>query len=251
MNSILAKVTGSSIQEDDVVPVPAGGLTRRNYRDRAMRDRVKRQGDKEGDMQESDLRRVLGEAERNIIPDNAEEIDDGSQSVLPKSMKPIKDVVQEPSYPYTEKEKLLTPYAALTAPDATPDALKPIPPSKVPGNTMQTFTSAELEKSNVEEPEETIPPSAEEFEGPGVDKATRAMDVLLGRDRGARPAKTRAEAEQAAAITTEAAAYNALKIDPPGMAETLAATLTPGIPMPEPKQADGKPIYEAFRRFNG
>lgn len=242
MNPLLAKITGR-IQEDDVVPVPAGAVTRRTYRDRLTQQRQLRRGPE--DEKDADaLRRVVGEAQEGIIPDNAEELDDVGISTLPKTLKPIKDVVQEPTYPTADREKLMTPYSALTAPDATPDALTPIDPSKVPGTTAQTFTAAELEKAE-EKPEE------EEVEGPGVDKATRTMDLLLGRSRAAKPAADRAEAEKMGAITTEAAARAALKIDPPGMAETIGAAMVPGMPMPPPTTGDAKVICEAFRRFMG
>jgi len=248
MNPLLAKVTGR-IQEDDVVPVPGGAMPRRFYRDRAMRDRAERQTEESED---SDLRRVLGEAEQGVIPDNAEELDDTGTSVLPKRLRAIKDVVQEPSYPHTDKEKLLTPYAALTAPDATPDALSPIDPSKVPGKSTQSFTSAELDKPPVED-EAAIPPAvaAEEVESPGVDKATRTMDVLLGRTRAPKAAASRPQAEQASAITSESAAYAALGIQSPAAAEALGAAMVPGTPMPAHKDGDSKVICETFRRFMG
>ncbi len=242
MNSLLVKVTGR-IQEDDVVPVPAGAITRRTHRDRMIQQRQER---RHGDEDSTALQRVVGEAKEGIIPDNAEEINDMGLSVLPKTMKPIKDVVQEPSHPSGDREKLMTPYAALTAPDATPGAMTPLDPSKVPGSTTQSFTAAELEKTK---PEQEVRP--EEIEGPGVDKATRAMDVLLGRTRAGKPASDRAEAERAGAITSEAAAYAALRIVPPGMAETVGAAMAPGILMPEPTAGDGKRICEAFRHFMG
>jgi hypothetical protein len=246
MNPLLAKVTGT-IQEDDVVPVPGGAMPRRFYRDRAQRDRVERQTEESED---SDLRRVLGEAETGVIPDNAEELDDTGSSVLPKRLRAIKDVVQEPSYPHTDKEKLLTPYAALTAPDATPDALAPIDPSRVPGKSTQSFTAAELDKPAAEA-EEAIPATAEEVESPGVDKATRTMDVLLGRTRAPKAAASRAQAEQASTITSESAAYAALGIQSPAAAEAIGAAMVPGTPMPSHKDGDSKVICETFRRFMG
>jgi len=241
MNSLLAKVTGK-IQEDDVVPVPGGAVTRRTYRDRMVQQRQARRGENEeyGDA----VQRVVGEGKEGIIPNDAEEITDMGISVLPKTTNPIKDVVQEPSYPSAEREKLMTPYAALTAPDATPGAMTPIDASKIPGSTAQKFTAAELEKAA---PEQEVAP--EEIEGPGVDKATRAMDVLLGRTRAGKPATDRADAERAGAITSEAAAYAALRVDPPGMAETVGAAMVPGTPMPEPTVGDGKVICEAFRKY--
>jgi hypothetical protein len=249
MNPLLAKVTGRALQESDVVPVPGGALTRRHYRDRAQRDRSQRENDEGA----SDMRRVVGESENTgVIPDSAEQIDDVGVSVLPKKMRAIKDVVQEPSHPSSDREKLLTPYAALTAPDATPDAMTPIDPSKVPGKSATFFTASELEKA--EAPEEAgEAPNPSDMDGPGVDKATRTMDILLGRTRSPKAAKNPAEAAQAGAITSESAAYAALKIDPPGLSETagaaIGAAMVPGNPMPDPVRTDAKLVCEAFRKF--
>lgn len=252
MNPILAKVTGS-IQEDDAVPVPAGAVTRTTFRNRAMR---KEQEERQEGVEETDrsaLRAVLGEGDEAVIPDEAEEMDDSGLSVLPKQLKPIKDIVQEPSHPSGEREKLITPYAALTAPDATPEAMTPLDPSKVPGSTAQTFTAAELETADGASAPEGTPVAPEE--GPGVDKAMRAMDVLLGRIRTGAPASDRDQAEKMGAITTEAQAYAALKVESPaeltGNAVAAAqAALVPRAGMPEPVAANLQAICEAFRKFN-
>lgn len=245
MNSLLARVTGQRVDESDVVPVSAGGLTRQTYRNRLQRERVHREDES------SDVQRVIGESDKGIIPDNAEDIDDAGISVLPKRMRAIKDVVQEPSHPSGDREKLMTPYAALTAPDATPDAMTPLDPAKVPGKTSQSFTAGDLEKAAEEPPREEAPNPAD-LDEPGVDKATRTMDILLGRKRttGAAP-KNSSEMAQAGAITTEAAAYTALNIKPPGMAETIGAAMVPGTPMPAPVVGDAKVVCEAFRRYMG
>lgn len=249
MNPLLAKVTGRVLQEDDVVPVPGGAMTRRFYRDRSQRDRTHREEDESA----SDVKRVIGESD-SVIPDNAEEIDDAGISVLPKKMRAIKDVVQEPSHPHTDREKLITPYAALTAPDATPDALTPIDPSKVPGKTATAFTAADLEKAEPAEEPVGEEPNPSDINEPGVDKATRTMDILLGRTRAAKPAKNGAEATQAGAITTEAAAYAALNIKAPlseSAGAAIGAAMVPGTPMPEPTRTDAKVVCDAFRKFMG
>jgi hypothetical protein len=242
MNPMLAKVTGISEATPDVVPVIAN-LPRRNFRDRLSSEREER----------DDVKRVVGEAEeRGVFPSNAEEMDDNSLTVLPKKLKPVKDVVQEPSYPSDEDEKRLTPYAALTAPDATPEAMTPIDPSKVPGTSAQTFTAAELEKATPVEGQ----PEAEEAPVPeeksGMDAATRTMDILLGRKRTGTPAKEREQFDGAGEVTSESA-YAALKIESPDQMEAGVkfekVGLEQGIPMPEPKPGDAKRICEAFRRF--
>jgi hypothetical protein len=250
MNPLLAKVTGKVLQEDDVVPVPGGAMTRRFYRDRSQRNRVQRE-----DEDSSDLQRVIGESgneEKGVIPDSAEEIDDAGISVLPKKMRAIKDVVQEPSHPHTDREKLLTPYAALTAPDATPDAMSPIDPTKVPGKSATFFTASELEKAEPAAEEGAPDPTV--IDEPGVDKATRTMDILLGRTRASKPAANSAEAAQAGAITTEAAAYAALNIKPvlsESAGAAIGAAMVPGTPMPEPTRTDAKVVCDAFRKYMG
>lgn len=243
MNPLLKKVTG--LNEDDIVPVPAGGLTRRTFQDRNRR----RYREDEAEKDRSALKRVVGEQKEGVIPDNAEEIDGNGIGVLPKRLDPIVDVKRSPLQPSGEKEKLLTPYAALTAPDATPKALDPIDPSSVPGRgDTESFRASDLE-----EPEGAPAPAEAPVEqqglDTGMDRATRAMDVLLGRSRSAAPARDHREFERAGAITSEAAAYSALNIKPPGMEETIGAAMVPGTPMPEHKTGDSKVICEAFRKF--
>ena len=259
-NSILDQVMGRRPCNEDV-PVPLAALPRRSYRDRLERQRQRRDPDgleKENEsMDRSALRAVLGEAAEeegdNLIPDSAEDIDAG-EHVITARLNPIKDVVQEPSYPSGEKEKYLTPYAALTAPDATPEGMSPIDPSKVPGVTPASkFTWSELEKVTPE-------PSAEAPASPtGGDTAVNTMDVLLGRERTGAPAKDLAGMEATGVIATEEAALAALGIQNPAIVEAAAAkaaaALMPNVDptgesmMPEHKTADPKKVYEAARKW--
>jgi len=151
------------------------------------------------------LKRVLGEERgtKGVIPDDAEE-HDMTQEVVGKPLAPLTRVVQEPSKPTGEKEKYLTPYSALTAPDCTPDSQQPIDPSKVPGSgSPQKFTVADLENAP-ELPQNGMGQS---------DPAMRAMDVLLGHRRTGAPARNGQEMAAAGAVSTEEAEAMVQKMD--------------------------------------
>jgi hypothetical protein len=165
-----------------------------------------------------------------------------------KPLRDPKEIVQEPSHPTGNKEKYQTPYAALTAPDVTPQSTQPIDPSQVPGNTgPEKFTAADLERAG---PETGLG---------GEDVTVKAMDVLLGRKRAAKPATQPGEFEQAGAITTEEQAAAALGIQTPlqeaaaaKVANAMVAAANGGTGMPAPTpHSDGSAVYNAFRRFSG
>ena len=267
-NPLVDQVMGraSVVNEDDCVPVPGGAVTRRSFRDRMVQSRQRPEPEGEEDEQRearrqedesmsADLRAVLGEAEDqgSIIPQNAEEVD-SAYHVITARMNPVKDVVQEPSHPSGEKEKYLTPYAALTAPDATPEAMTPIDPSRVPGAASASkFSWNDLEKATPEPPPEA--PSASS----GVDMAVRAMDVLLGRDRASEPARDQREFARTGAVATEEAALAAMGVENPVLAEAAQAKAAAALSanpdpagetlMPEHKAGDPKKVYEAARKF--
>jgi hypothetical protein len=197
------------------------------------------------------LKKVLGEAD-GVIPKDAKEIDQ-TQEIIGKPVNPIVKVVQEPSHPTGEKEQYMTPYAALTAPDCTPEGMKPIDPSAVPGGAggPEKFTAADIEG---EEAHET---------GLGQEHPSlKAMDVLLGRKRmGAMPHGTR-DFASAGAIKTEEEAAAALGIQTPvnesvvAEAKQFAATAVlpamDGGSMPPPAPpGDGRHVLNAFRKFMG
>lgn len=230
MNDVLRRVMGKAqaIDEDDVVPVIAS-LPRRAFRDRMKRDR----GDR--DEQAEALKRTIGEAEGDVIPRDADEIEDKDTSTITAKLRPVKDVVQEPSYPPGDKEKYISPYTALTAPDITPKNLTPIDPSSLPGVKANSFQA----KDAADQPATELPAPEE-----GADKATRAMDVLLGRQRTGSPPRDTAELADAGRVTSEAQAAALLGIGPSG-----EALLGQNKEMPPPVQTDGKAIYETARRF--
>lgn len=235
-NPMMARLLGES---DDVVPVIAN-VPRATLRSRMVKDRQPKTDD------DDSVQRMVGEAreEEEIIPDDAQPVDKHEMTVG-KPLREPKEVVQEPSHPTGDKEKYQTPYAALTAPDVTPQSTVPIDPSEVPGSpTPEKFTAAQLDHA--------VP------EG-GEDPAVKAMDVLLGRTRAAKPATQPGEFEQAGAIKTEEQAAAALGIQTPiqEAAAAKAASLMMaakdggGQMPPPPPPSDGAAVYSAFRKFSG
>lgn len=222
------------VVSSDVVPVVAN-LPRKTYRDRTVKARQHK---------DDSVKRLVGEArEDEVIPQDAEPIDRHEMTVG-KPLRDPKEIVQEPSHP-ADKEKYQTPYAALTAPDVTPKATEPIDPSQAPGSTgAEKFTAADLERA----------PGVE-----GGDMASRTMDILLGRNRAAKPATQPGEFEQAGAIATEEEAAAAMGIRTPIQEEAHAKAANLMVPakdggqsMPPPTPAgDGSAIFSTFRRFNG
>lgn len=241
MNPLLKRALGES--SSDVVPVLAN-LPRDTYRKRMQSPRARRGAPAESkQLSDADaVRRMVGEAAEDdyVIPDDAEDVS-ATEMTVGKPLREPKDIVQEPSHPTADKEKLNTPYAALTAPDVTPQSTQPIDPSKVPGAAgPEKFTAADLK-------------SAPEAQKPNNE--VNPMDILLGHNRASKPAANTEEFAQAGAITTEEGALRALGITAP-LAEAATAkaanALTPGGEMPPPAQpGDGAAIYSAFRRFNG
>lgn len=236
MNDLVSKL----VRED--VPIPCAAKTTASYRDRLNRLRKRRdpEGIEDSDEEEATVRRVMGIREQQqeqpmdgIFPEDAEDLDDHSGSTLTTPLRSIKDVVQEPSHPTGEKEKLLTPYAALTAPDVTPQAMEPIDPSNVPGmEPADSFTSTDLSAEGVApnaEPSPVMP---------------NAMDVLLGRKRGQTASAEPTPQGTPPPVMTEESASR--MFNPTGDA---TATLQQGVPMPIPEPTDGRQVMEAFRRF--
>jgi len=266
-NPILDQVMGRSSRVNEDVPVPCAIMPRRSYRDRLERQRQRRDPEgnetdqkREDESMSADLRAVLGEAEEgdeeqvraenDLIPKDAEEID-GTQHILTTRLNKIKNVVQEPSHPSGEKEKYLTPYAALTAPDATPEGMSPLDSSKVPGMVAPNkFSWSDLEKATPEAP----------MASPGGDTAVNAMDVLLGRVRGAgQPAANTAEMAAVGQVATEEAMLAAMGIQNPAIvaeaaAKAAAAMVVNPDPtgsslMPDHKPADIQKVCETARKW--
>jgi hypothetical protein len=227
-------------ESSDVVPVLA------NVPRKASKERVRNP-----DTDDDSVSRMVGESSKkddSIFPEDAEPVDPGEMSDG-KPMREPKEIVQEPSHPTSDKEKYLTPYSALTAPDVTPMSTQPIDPSDVPGTpSPERFSAADLERATEiggqEQPN---------------DNAARAMDVLLGKNRAAKPATQPGDFEQAGAVTSEMAAsmvgVNTIVIQEEA-ASKAASALVPavdggnGMP-PPPPPSDGAKVYSAFRRFAG
>lgn len=195
------------------------------------------------------LKKVLGEDAKSVFPDDAQDLDQ-TQDIVGKPLRPIQKVVQEPSKPPGDKEKYLTPYSALTAPDCTPDSLQPIDPSKVPGGGgPERFTAADLENA----------PEAPQTGMGQQDPAMRAMDVLLGNRRVGSAAKTPQEFAAAGAMSTEeaeamVARSGVLNEEVATQAKAFATTALmsaqDGGEMPPPAApSSGKKVYETFRKF--
>ena len=241
-NPMMARLLGEST--GDVVPVIANVPQHvRRSRTVGARQMQRKGADDEGD---DSVSRMVGEAQREeqVIPDDAQPLDKHEMTVG-KPLRDPKEVVQEPSHPTGNKEKYQTPYAALTAPDVTPQSTQPIDPSEVPGGTApEKFTATDLERGQ----------PVEHGMG-GEDTAVKAMDVLLGRTRAAKPATQPGEFAAAGAIQTEEAALAALGIESPlmeGAKAKAASVLTAGGSMPAPTQpTDGAAVYSAFRKFAG
>lgn len=238
-NPFLAQVLG-----EEVVPVLAN-VPRSTFRSRMKPRQVQRT--RSGRSDQDSVRRVIGEArEEELIPDDAQDIS-SEEMVVGKPIKPVKDVVQEPSYPVADKEKYLTPYSALTAPDVTPQALQPIDPSTIPGGSVpETFRAGDI----VAEPESQA----------SSDVAASAMNVLLGKSRAPAPAPTSSEFKEAGNVVTAEQAESMLGINSSlqeGQAKSAAVSaLVPatdgGSAMPPPAPAsDGKQVCSVFRRFVG
>lgn len=246
MNPLISRL----LSEDDVVPVIAN-VPRETYRNRMVK---KRQIEDEDDS----VARMVGEAKdegekesnkehEKVIPDDAEDVDT-TEIVVGKPLKQPKEIVQEPSHPSGDKEKYLTPYSALTAPDVTPEATQPIDPNQVPGRPgPEKFTAADLERAQPVQ---------------GGEVAAKAMDVLLGRNRG-KPAPEEGEGERemfdrAGETVTEEQAAAMMGVSPvqenaaAKAASLMVAAKDGGSAMPDPQPiSDGSKIYSAFRRFTG
>ena len=221
MNTLIAQMTGQRVQEN--VPVPVAAKSRARFpRSRGHRD-----------IQRRTASAMMGMAEgEEIIPDSAEEIDNYGGAAGTKVDRKQVDQDMEPENPMTpdnagendEDNQLITPKAALVAPDVTPHTLEPIDPSDVPpAKPAPAVPGVNLGQERRPEP------------------AVDPMDVLLGRKpAGASPLpqETPVTAESAQATINTTLGVN-----------TPADLLGRGKEMPPPQQADTKKIMEAFSRF--
>lgn len=248
-NTLITQITGKQhVTEDDVLPVPAGGLSRSVHRDRLSRMRRRRGEDDDGNALHDGnvlpkVSTVLGEGKGDVIPDDAEELDTTEiRGNVTSRMHTIKDVVEEPGRPRDPDEIFISPKTALTAPDATPESMTQSDPSSLPGADKTSFTVPQLDVASAEEavPEVDVPQTND-----SSDTATRTMDVLLGRKRSGSAAKKPEEFAAAGAVaTTEAQAQAML-----GIGATGDSLLGQNVPMPPPAATDNKAVYESFRRW--
>lgn len=218
--------------DEDVVPImsyiPAHIRAARNSR---VNPKVKK---KEG------VRESLFEADEDVIPEDAQEIDLASTTAGVTNLKPKSDIEKprEPADPYSETDKFLTPTAALTAPDCTPDAFKPVDPSQVPGMSQPaTYTFKELKDA---EP---------------VSKAEGTLDTLLGKnDTEHKPTQAVQPVPNTGLppITNESQALAALGIQAPSysnLSEGAGDVASLSRDIPEHRNGDIRTVMSAFRRF--
>ena len=209
----------------------------------------------------SDVARVLGkvtedfedeqedaqEATKGIFPEDAEEVEGkplDSATYLKGAETETDEEVQEEG----PEEELITPEAAMVAPDVTPQI--PASPASIPDMVGDTFTSADAAAPPPQA--EVLPPSPTE-ELPRPDSTAGALDALLGRNRprqpGAAPAPRPAPSMAATTPPMESLkAQFESSIKPP--ADPTAA-MVPGQEMPVHESSDGSKVVNAWRRFSG
>jgi hypothetical protein len=188
-----------------------------------------------------------------VIPQDAEELEDGRSDPSGLRLKKPEFKKSNPDSPKDEKEALMSPKAALVAPDVTPNSMTEIDPSEVPGGEGETFKAPDVTIA----PPEAGPLPADIGEPapaqPGQDTFTTAMDTLLGKSRkpaaptSARPAAPAPAMESNAISPESAAAMFATPVEAvPG-----DVLLRQNQPMPDPEVGDGKKVFESYRRFIG
>jgi hypothetical protein len=194
----------------------------------------------------STVRAVLGEThdENNaVIPDDAEKINSGDQTAQALNLKKTKENPPDPAQPMGSEEKLLTPRAALVAPDVTPQSMTEIDPSEVPnqGNT-QRFKTSEM----------TAPPEAPPMTAPEAPTGGfNAMDILLGRSH----APQRQTGHMSGGMNPPVQSESQQPISEADAARLFSHGTSPqdsvkqGQPMPDHVPGDGKTVFESFRRF--
>lgn len=233
--SALDRVLGRKLNETtttgDIAPVmasvPAWQHIKRNKDEESRRKK-----------KSSEVAKVVGESqeEGDVIPSDAEEAEDSDFNAaagvhVPKPKEPKKN----PDQAASEEEKLLTPTAALVAPDVTPDSMTEIDPSQVPGKSGgQSFRASDL----------NAPPQQPQQPGDRTDAAVSQMDILLGRQRSNTPNGPGSPPPTQPVMSEDAAAaiFNQKSGD---------ELLQPGVEVPPPTQGrvDARTVCEAARKF--
>ena len=193
--------------------------------------------------------RIKEDDEGTVIPNDAQEVDSLVTSVsvvaaetpnLPDQNKPT--TVHKPG----DKEPLISPAAALVAPDVTPDALKPLDPSQIPG--------ADLGRAPVSQQEPPLYPTPS-----STQTAVNPLDVILGKTA---PAST--PAAPSSGPTLQAGGAMPVESVLPGItspasfaASTVVAPIneavlvsSQGAGMPEHRLGNPEAVMSAFRRFS-
>lgn len=205
----------------------------------------------------SSVRAVLGEAEDTepVIPEDAEELEGAAIDPSGLNLKDAEEIEpkKKVEQPKDDTERLLTPRAALVAPDVTPESMTEIDPSLVPGrSSTSSFRASDVESE-----------AAPGVRGPASSGASHqseiAMNILMGRQKpsqgtqpvghNTRPAETAYESAPVAppmpyVEPISESAANAM------FSAGQADVLKQNQPMPDHQAGDGRAIYSAFRRFS-
>lgn len=180
--------------------------------------------------------------EEEIFPKNAQEIENTEGT--PGSMAgiaPIKDFIAEPTDPYSNGEKVYSPATALVAPDVTPNATKPLDPSKMPGVHYGTFNSSQTEPAV---------PAAVPAAAPDAAAPPNAMEILLGRARGSAATASPPTREGTDNIPVTAESAAAMMGVTPGMFSSTTPLVETQAPQPPPQEkADIRGACDLARRW--
>ena len=192
--------------------------------------------------------------EEGIIPTDAQELDtENFGAVIPGVKKDPLPKAGGPAEPTgcqnPGQEELIQPFAALVAPDLTPNTLKPIDPSRVPQPPRPPMPQMPAAQPQQSAP---LPQGSVGYAGRDV------MDMLLGRqNNGPQPAPNSRppyyQQEESIAMAESLAA--SMAVDESEIKAKVAASLTTADPgtclMPNHKEGDGKTVFNSFRRFMG
>lgn len=161
-------------------------------------------------------------SEESIIPDNAQKLDDAGNAVEVKDDKTENNVARKPN---CGPEELLSPRAALVAPDITPDAMTALDPSDVPGSNYMSFKASDAQAPTPQAPSTPAP----------ISSATANTLNLF--TQAQTPQRPRFESK----VTPEAAAAM--------FASSGKDLIQEGVPMPDPTPANPTALMNAFRMF--
>jgi hypothetical protein len=230
--STLDQIIGRTPVQEDDPPVqtarprtPARAGTPTDKEEKKLRDRARRS---------STVAHIIGMSEsdeESIIPDDAKPVDPYSSDAIP-GMRETPSLnsasPSEPSVTAPNGEELISPTAALVAPDVTPKVFQLIDPSMVPAP-----------------PKPAGPPPGAPTVTPPQPAGHGALDTILGRN-------TQPSASQIPPVTAESfmQTINPLEIKSK-VAEKLVPSLSGGSAMPEHQEGDGKTVYAAFRNIMG